>query len=137
MNRERYVIGKNKSNYVFPCFLSIRTLSSLAQGFQFVGSFRIEKVHRKISYIYTDPEGNVEHVSSSSINFLKIDNKYITSKRISIDEIAPNIFGNKYILLFIIINQHYFDLDEKEKYSAKQGANYTFKPLKKEDDPTG
>jgi len=59
-----------------------------------VGSFRIEKVHRKISYLYTDIEGNIEHISSSSINFLKIDNKFITSKRYNIDEIAPGVFGN-------------------------------------------
>ncbi|EAS07526.3 PAS domain S-box protein (macronuclear) [Tetrahymena thermophila SB210] len=119
MNRERYVIGKSKSNYVFPCFLSLRTLSSLAQGFQFLGSFRIEKVHRKICYIYTDIDGNIEHISSQCISFLKIDNKFITSKKTNIDEIAPKLF------------------DDKETYMQKSGASYIFKPLKKEDDPTG
>lgn len=36
------------------------------------------------------------------------------------------------LIIFIFVST-----DEKEKFSAKQGANYTFKPLKKEDDPTG
>ena len=50
-------------------------------------------MHRKVSYLYTDPTGNIEHLSSSAINFLKIDNKFITSKAVNIEEILPNVFG--------------------------------------------
>ncbi len=32
MNKERAVFGKNKSNYIFPCYISIRTLAAVAQG---------------------------------------------------------------------------------------------------------
>ncbi|EGR33913.1 PAS domain S-box family protein [Ichthyophthirius multifiliis] len=90
------------------------TLAAVAQGLQFVGSFRVEKAHRKVSYIYTDPSGHVEHVSASAINFLNIDNKFITQKDVDIDEILPGAFS------------------QKDKYMTKSGENVMYCPPKKE-----
>jgi len=59
----------------------------------------VEKNFRKICYIYTDSEGIIEHVSSSCINILRFDNKYISQKKVSIDDIFPEVLQDKAVYM--------------------------------------
>jgi hypothetical protein len=43
----------------------------------------------------TDPDGVIEHISSSAINFLKIDLKFVNGKNKSIEDLVPDILRNK------------------------------------------
>ncbi len=47
MKRERGILAKNRSNYIFPTFIRIRTMQTSSEnGLQFIGSFRLEKHFR-------------------------------------------------------------------------------------------
>lgn len=85
-------------------------MQSLNQGYQYVSTFRVEKNFRKVCFIYTDKEGSIEHISSSCINFLKIDNKYISTNKVNINDLFKNI------------------LEEKATYMTKQGATIQYNP---------
>lgn len=110
MTKERLIFGKTKSGYIFPSYISIQSMQSLNQGYQYVATFRVEKNFRKVCYIYTDKEGSIEHISSSCINFLKIDNKYISTNKVNINDLFKNI------------------LDDKATYMTKQGAQIQYNP---------
>ena len=43
----------------------------------------------------TDNEGIIEHISSSCMNFLKIENKFIVGKSRHIEDLKDNIFKNR------------------------------------------
>lgn len=83
-NKERLVFGKNKSNYIFPVYLSLRAVPTVLQGVQFIANFRVEKNFKNAAYILVNPEGSIDSISSSCINLLKIDLKLIMQKKSNI-----------------------------------------------------
>jgi len=95
-NKERLVFGKNKSNYIFPIYLSLRTVQSIIQGIQFIATFRVEKNFKNAGYVLTQPDGTIDCVSSSSINILKVDLKMINQKKANIQDLIPNIIKDRY-----------------------------------------
>jgi PAS domain S-box-containing protein len=94
-NKEKFVFGKNKSNYIFPVYLSLKAMPSILQGIQFVGTFRQEKNFKNAAYILTTPDGVIDGISSSCINLLKVDLKMITQKKSSISDFVPNIIKDR------------------------------------------
>jgi len=94
-NKEKLVFGKNKSNYIFPVYLSIKSATSIIQGIQFIATFRVEKNFKSAAYVLTTPDGTIDGLSSSCINILKIDSKAITVKRANIQDYIPNIIRER------------------------------------------
>jgi len=94
-NKERFVFGKNKSNYIFPVYLNIKAVQSIIQGIQFVATFRVEKNFKSTAYVLTAPNGAIDAVSSSCINVLKMDTKFITMKKANIEDYIPNIITDR------------------------------------------
>ena len=97
-NKEKFIFGKNKSNYLFPVYLAVKAMPSILQGIQFIGSFRQEKNFKNPAYILTLPDGTIDGISSSCINTLKVDLKIITQKKGNIEDLIPNIFRDRAIL---------------------------------------
>jgi hypothetical protein len=95
-NKERLIFGKNKSNYIFPIYLSLRSVQSIIQGIQFIATFRVEKNFKNAGYLLTQPDGTIDAVSSSSINILKVDLKMINQKKANIQDLIPNIIKDRY-----------------------------------------
>ena len=94
-NKEKFVFGKNKSNYLFPTYLAVKAMPSILHGIQFVGSFRQEKNFKNAAYILTLPDGTIDGISSSCINSLKVDLKIITQKKSNIEDFIPNILRDR------------------------------------------
>ena len=63
-----------------------------------------------------DTEGHIEHVSSSVINVLRIDNHLMAQKHVHIEELVPNIFS------------------ERENYTSAQGLILRYEYPKREED---
>jgi len=97
-NKEKMVFGKNKSNYIFPVYLSIKAATSIIQGIQFIATFRVEKNFKSAAYVLTNPDGTIDGVSSSCINILKFDLKAITVKRANIQDYIPNLIRERGML---------------------------------------
>ena len=94
-NKEKFVFGKNKSNYVFPIYMIIKAMPSILQGIQFVGTFRQEKNFKNAAYILTSPDGAIDSITPSCMNSLKIDLKIIIQKKSNIQDFVPNILKDK------------------------------------------
>jgi len=95
-NKERLVFGKNKSNYIFPVYITLKVVESMNKGIQFVASFRVEKNFKNVAYILTNSEGTIDAISSSCLSILGIDNKMIAaSGRTNIEDYIPNIIKHQ------------------------------------------
>ena len=97
-NKEKLVFGKNKSNYIFPVYITIKAVPSILQGIQFIATFRIEKNFKNAAYVLTHPDGSIDSISSSCINLLKVDLKMIMQKKSNIADFVPNILKERQAL---------------------------------------
>jgi len=95
-NKERLVFGKNKSNYIFPIYISLRAVQSIIQGIQFIATFRVEKNFKNAAYVLTNTDGTIDALSSSAISLLKFDHKMVTQKKSNIQDFLPNIIKDRY-----------------------------------------
>jgi len=95
-NKERLVFGKNKSNYIFPIYISLRAVQSIIQGIQFIATFRVEKNFKNAAYILTQTDGTIDALSSSAISLMKVDHKMVTQKKANIQDFLPNIIKDRY-----------------------------------------
>jgi len=94
-NKERLVFGRNKAGYIFPFYLSIKSTQTMNQGLQFIGVLRTENTFKNSAYVLTDLHGNIEGISSGSINLLKLDVKKVLQSRSNIEEFVPNLLKHK------------------------------------------
>lgn len=77
--KEKIVFGKTKSKYIFQVGVSLKPHQTLQQGLQIYGFFNvvIEKKLKNYAYIITNNEGKIDSISSSCINVLGIDQRYV------------------------------------------------------------
>ena len=94
-SREKFVLGKHKSNYIFPFYYSVKAISSMINGIQFVATFRLEKNLKNAAYVLTLPDGTIDSISSTCINVLKLDQKMIIQKKANITDFVPNIIKDR------------------------------------------
>lgn len=113
--KERLVFGKNKSNYIFPVYLSLRAVPSMLSGTKFIATFRVEKNFKNAAYILTNPDGYIDSLSSSCINLLKIDLKMVMQKKSRIQDFIPGIIENQ---------DSVFNTKNANKVSAKINFNF-------------
>ena len=95
-HRERLVFGKNKMNYIFPIYISMRAIQSVIQGIQLIATFRVEKTFKSSAFVLTQPDGTIDSLSSSAISLLKIDNKFLSQRRPNIQDFIPNIVRDRF-----------------------------------------
>ena len=98
-NKERLIFGKNKAGYMFPSYITIKTVQSINQRVQFVANFRIDRNLKNAAYILTDKTGLIDCISSSCISLLKIDAKKIIQKNSNIQDFVMHILFFKKIFI--------------------------------------
>ena len=91
---EKFVLAKHKSGYLIPLHLQVRNIPSLAQGLQFVATFKPEKknLNTSIGYLLLDQNKFVQGVSARCIEMVKMNNKLLRKCKCSITTLAPDLF---------------------------------------------
>jgi PAS domain S-box-containing protein len=73
--RERIVFGRHASGYIFPVWLSIKSIPSFVTGRQFAATFKVEKsgINKNVAYLILDKNKNLVEASASALAMLEID----------------------------------------------------------------
>lgn len=73
--RERLVFGRHASGYIFPVWLSIKSIPSFVTGRQFAAIFKVEKsgINKNVAYLILDKNKFLIEASASAISMLEID----------------------------------------------------------------
>lgn len=89
MNKEQYLPGKNKINYIFPIHITLKNVPSIVNGAQIVGTFRVEKVIKNYCYMIVEKDQHIiENISSSCIPTLNFQLKDVQKKKIKITSLV-------------------------------------------------
>ena len=94
-NKEILVFGKNKTQYIFPTYFSVKAVQSSLHGVQFLATFRIEKSFKASAYILTTLDGTIDAISSSCISLLKLDLSIFEQEKRNIQDHVQNIIRNR------------------------------------------
>lgn len=94
-NKEKFVFGKNKSNYIFPTYINIKAVPSILQGIQFISTFRMDKNLKNAAFVVTTPDGTIDAISSSCITMLKLDQKMVLQKKSNIEDFVPRVLKDR------------------------------------------
>lgn len=73
------VVGKTKSNFIFPIKKEIRLISSVNNTLQFIATFKTEKVTRQQCHLLLNSDGTIDSISSSNKNTLLANQQVIRS----------------------------------------------------------
>ena len=93
MNVQRFVFGKHKSDYIFPCYLTVQPIfNSSKQNLEYVGAFIQHKSLKEIGYLIYDIDGMIIDISASCIPLLGFTNRFIRKNKIRIDKIVIILF---------------------------------------------
>ena len=112
INKEFMVFGKHKSNYIFPCMLTIRVLNDDAQDIKFIGTFRTDKHFKNQGYLLINTQGEIDTFSSTCLPLMGLDIKDFTkradmgkknndrksyggSDRVNIKDFVPEFFKDR------------------------------------------
>ncbi|CAD8213537.1 unnamed protein product [Paramecium octaurelia] len=110
INKERLVYVKLKSNYIAPCFLTLKIIQSQDDSLQLAAQFRPIKVFKPTCYLIVDADELIDCVSASCIPLLNLDYKQISHKKIMLTDIFPNFS------------------QQKQQYLSKTGGTLHYKP---------
>ncbi|CAD8188241.1 unnamed protein product [Paramecium pentaurelia] len=81
VSKDRQVICKNKSGYLFQMNLNIKPINSVKNGISFLGTFTQDKFNRQNAFILVNPKNQIEGISTGCLSLLKLDIRYIKTKR--------------------------------------------------------
>lgn len=70
-NKEKYILAKNKLGFIIPLTLVIKPMNMGMSGYNFIGTFKIDKIYKNYCFILLDNDGQIEGFSSSCITVLK------------------------------------------------------------------
>ncbi|CAD8162073.1 unnamed protein product [Paramecium octaurelia] len=99
INRERLVFIKQKSNYILPCFLTLKLIQSLDDSLQLGAQFRPLKQFKPTCHLIVGANEVIDSLSASCISFLNIDYKSISNGRLMLTDIFPNFDQSKELYL--------------------------------------
>lgn len=68
INKERFIFGKHKSFYIFPCFANIKAINNNYQSLQFVATFRTEKYFKSQAFMITYNDGLIDSMTASKFD---------------------------------------------------------------------
>lgn len=110
VNKEFMVFGKHKSNYIFPCMLTIRVLNDDGQDIKFIGTFRTDKHFKNQGYLLINTQGEIDSFSATCLPLMGLDIKDFTKRselgkknnerglakeKINIKDFLPDFFKNR------------------------------------------
>ncbi|CAD8108800.1 unnamed protein product [Paramecium sonneborni] len=81
VSKDRQVICKNKSGYLFQMNLNIKPINSVKNGISFLGTFTQDKFNKQNAFILVNPKNQIEGISTGCLSLLKLDLRYIKAKR--------------------------------------------------------
>ncbi|CAD8126292.1 unnamed protein product [Paramecium sonneborni] len=90
INKERLVYIKQKSNYIAPCFLTLKIIQSFDDNLQMAAQLRPLKLYKPTCYLLIDANELIDSVSASCITLLNIDHKAISHRKIMLGDLFPN-----------------------------------------------
>ena len=94
LNKETELPVKTKTNYIKKATLCIKVYNTVLQGAQFLGMFKFEKMVKQYCYVICDVIGNILEFSSSCMPALGLDRKKVLKRKIQIQDLIPDFFGN-------------------------------------------
>ncbi|CAD8070227.1 unnamed protein product [Paramecium primaurelia] len=90
LNRERLLIGKHKSGYIFPFFIYVRYIPSLINGSQFFAAIKQERYFKNQAYMIVNSfDMCIENISAQFISLFHIDLNYISKKKTQVSDLIP------------------------------------------------
>ncbi|CAD8112154.1 unnamed protein product [Paramecium primaurelia] len=95
INKERLIYIKQKSNYISPCFLTLKIIQSLDDNLQMGAQLRPIKMFKPTCYLIVDSDELVDSISASCVALLNIDQKQISKGKIMLSDIFPNFSQSK------------------------------------------
>ncbi|CAD8110290.1 unnamed protein product [Paramecium sonneborni] len=92
--QERFLMIKNKQNYIVPCYSQSQILNTI-NGFIMTSRLRQEVHYKPKCYILIDIHGKILHVSSSCMQILKLDQQFLHLKDVNITKFFPELLLNR------------------------------------------
>ncbi|CAD8074133.1 unnamed protein product [Paramecium primaurelia] len=89
--KERSIYVKNKQNYLIPCIIEMKSLTSLDQSVMIIAQFKLFKPYKQTCYILFDSDDIIDSISFNCISLLGLDLRLIQNKKLLVSEIFPQL----------------------------------------------
>ncbi|CAD8173029.1 unnamed protein product [Paramecium pentaurelia] len=91
LSKERSIYVKNKQNYLIPCIIEMKSLTSLDQSVMIIAQFKLFKPYKQTCYILFDSDDIIDSISFNCISLLGLDLRLIQNKKLLVSEIFPQL----------------------------------------------
>ncbi|CAD8178352.1 unnamed protein product [Paramecium pentaurelia] len=92
--QERLMMLKNKQNYIIPCYSQSQIINTI-NGFIMTSRLRQDIHYKPKCHILIDIHGRILNVSSSCMQILKLDQKFLHLKEFNISKFFPELLLNR------------------------------------------
>ncbi|CAD8125807.1 unnamed protein product [Paramecium sonneborni] len=116
INKERLVYIKQKSNYIAPCFLTLKIIQSFDDNLQMAAQLRPLKLFKPNCYLLVDQNEVIDSISASCIPLLNIDYKTVSQRKIMLENLFPNFSQQK--SQYLTKNGGLLQYKHQEEYST-------------------